>query len=205
MEQLQCHKWLTASSYMGKYLRIFSYVWKPFLIYDFATAPLWISLYIWGKFDYLFIRAVDSPRDFLFQCSKSIYGLEVYSNRHCIILCRWHFVNENIGLYVLWFHKCSHTWSWFLRWLRLWGYDFGAHWVNGKIYKLRISRPIRISPQKFFSTKSIEFTQKNEKKSHACIPLQRRNRFLSSSVLQFISTNYVISFSFTNMCSNMRP
>ncbi len=31
---------ITASSYMGKYLRISSYISKPFLIYDFATAPL---------------------------------------------------------------------------------------------------------------------------------------------------------------------
>ncbi len=29
---------------MGKYLRIFSYIRKPFLIDDFATAPLRISL-----------------------------------------------------------------------------------------------------------------------------------------------------------------
>jgi hypothetical protein len=36
----------TASSNMTKYLRISSYIRKPFLIYDFATAPLWISLYI---------------------------------------------------------------------------------------------------------------------------------------------------------------
>ncbi len=35
-----------ASSYMGKYLRISSYMKKPLLIYDFATAPLWISLYM---------------------------------------------------------------------------------------------------------------------------------------------------------------
>ncbi len=38
---------------MGKYLRISSYIRKPFLIYDFATAPLWISLYmrkIWFSF-----------------------------------------------------------------------------------------------------------------------------------------------------------
>ncbi len=38
---------------MGKYLRISSYIRKPFLIYDFATAPLWISLYkrkIWIPF-----------------------------------------------------------------------------------------------------------------------------------------------------------
>jgi hypothetical protein len=44
MEQLQSHIWLTASSYMGKYLRISSYIRKAFLIKDFATAPLWISL-----------------------------------------------------------------------------------------------------------------------------------------------------------------
>jgi hypothetical protein len=44
MEQLQSNIWLTASSYMVKYLRISSR--KPFLIYDFATAPLWISLYM---------------------------------------------------------------------------------------------------------------------------------------------------------------
>ncbi len=46
MEQLQSHIWLTSSSYMGKYLRISSFSRKPFLIYDFATAPLWISLYM---------------------------------------------------------------------------------------------------------------------------------------------------------------
>ncbi len=46
MEQLQSHIWLTASSYMGKYLRISSYFTKPFLIYDFATASLWLSLYM---------------------------------------------------------------------------------------------------------------------------------------------------------------
>ncbi len=34
------------TSYMGKYLRISSYIRKPFLIFDFATVPLWISLYM---------------------------------------------------------------------------------------------------------------------------------------------------------------
>ncbi len=34
------------SSYVGKYLRISSYIRKPFPINDFATAPLWISLYM---------------------------------------------------------------------------------------------------------------------------------------------------------------
>ncbi len=37
---LQSHIWLMASSYMTKYLRISSYSRKPFLIYDFATAPI---------------------------------------------------------------------------------------------------------------------------------------------------------------------
>ncbi len=46
VEQLQSHVWLTASSYMGKYFCISSYIRKPFLIYDFATAPLWISPYM---------------------------------------------------------------------------------------------------------------------------------------------------------------
>ncbi len=54
VEQLQSLIWLTASSYIGKYLRISSYIRKPFLICnDFATAPLWISLYmrqIWFSF-----------------------------------------------------------------------------------------------------------------------------------------------------------
>jgi hypothetical protein len=34
------HIRLTASSYMGKYLRIYSYIRKPFFKYDFVTAPL---------------------------------------------------------------------------------------------------------------------------------------------------------------------
>ncbi len=53
MEQLQSHICLTASSNIGKYLRISSYIRKLFLIYDFATAPLAISLYmrdIWFSF-----------------------------------------------------------------------------------------------------------------------------------------------------------
>ncbi len=46
MEQLQSHIWLTASSYsfIGKYLRFSSWIRKPFFIYDFVNAPLWISL-----------------------------------------------------------------------------------------------------------------------------------------------------------------
>jgi hypothetical protein len=39
MEKLQSHICLTASSNMRTYLAISSYIRKPFLIYDFATAP----------------------------------------------------------------------------------------------------------------------------------------------------------------------
>ncbi len=35
MEQLQSHIWLTASTYIWKYLRISSYIRTPFLIYEF--------------------------------------------------------------------------------------------------------------------------------------------------------------------------
>jgi hypothetical protein len=59
MEQLQSHIWLTASSYMRKNLRISSYIRKPFLIHEFATAPLRIP-YIWGKFDFLFYQCKNS-------------------------------------------------------------------------------------------------------------------------------------------------
>ncbi len=47
------------SSYMTKYLRISSYIRKPFLIYGFATAPIWISLYM-RKIHFLFYKCVVS-------------------------------------------------------------------------------------------------------------------------------------------------
>ncbi len=40
---------------MGKCFRISSNIRKPFLIYDFATAPLWISLYMRKVFILFFI------------------------------------------------------------------------------------------------------------------------------------------------------
>jgi hypothetical protein len=43
---MQSHIWLTVSSYIGKILRISSYIRKAFLIYDFAPDPIWISLYM---------------------------------------------------------------------------------------------------------------------------------------------------------------
>ncbi len=40
---------------MAQYLRISSYIRKLFLIYDFASDPVWISLYM-RKFSFLFYQ-----------------------------------------------------------------------------------------------------------------------------------------------------
>ncbi len=45
-KKIKFHKWLTASSYVVKYLRISSYIRKPYLKNDFATDPTWISLHM---------------------------------------------------------------------------------------------------------------------------------------------------------------
>ncbi len=61
MEQLQSHLTNGVLIY-GEYLRISSYIRKPFFTYDFATASLWISLYmrkIW--FSFLSVYTVPSP------------------------------------------------------------------------------------------------------------------------------------------------
>jgi hypothetical protein len=43
-DRVQSHMWLTASSFMAKYLRISSYIRELFFIYDFSSDPFWISL-----------------------------------------------------------------------------------------------------------------------------------------------------------------
>ncbi len=54
VDRVPSHIWLTASSYMVKYLRISLYIRNPFLIYNFAPDPILISLYkIWGNFCFL--------------------------------------------------------------------------------------------------------------------------------------------------------
>ncbi len=68
VEQLQSHIWLTASSYMGKYFRSSSYIRKPFLIYDFATAPLWISLYMRKIFFFLSVHSPHTVRNGAYPC-----------------------------------------------------------------------------------------------------------------------------------------
>ncbi len=54
VEQLQSHIWGRASSYMRKCAIISPYLRRPLVIYDFATAPLWISLYM-RKFLFSFL------------------------------------------------------------------------------------------------------------------------------------------------------
>ncbi len=63
-QQLQSHILLTATSLTVKHRRFFSYIRKPFLIYDFATAPIWISLcmrkilfyFLSVYYDYQYVR-----------------------------------------------------------------------------------------------------------------------------------------------------
>jgi hypothetical protein len=43
---------------MVKYLHIYIYIRKPFLIYDLATAPLCISFYMSENFIFFFIGVV---------------------------------------------------------------------------------------------------------------------------------------------------
>ncbi len=60
-EQLQSHIWRMAPSCKVTYLRISSYIRKPFLIYYFATAPFRISWYmrkIW--FSFLAVRKLST-------------------------------------------------------------------------------------------------------------------------------------------------
>jgi hypothetical protein len=88
MEQLQSHIWLTASSYMGNYLRISSYIRKPFLIYDFSTALLWISLYMrkfWFSFlsvysTYFPIQEINCPQN-TFTLQSAAYSWKEGENK----------------------------------------------------------------------------------------------------------------------------
>ncbi len=64
VEQLQSHIWLTRPPHIWETLRISSYIRKPFLIYDFAIAPLWLP-YIWGKFYFLFYQCSVNDTSFV--------------------------------------------------------------------------------------------------------------------------------------------
>ncbi len=44
----------------GKNLHIYSYIIKPFLVYDFAPDPIWISLYM-RKFSFLLYQCIGNP------------------------------------------------------------------------------------------------------------------------------------------------
>ncbi len=59
--RLQSHVWLTASLYMVKYLRIFSYIRNPFLIYELATNPIWISFYLRKIYFLFYQRSLSRP------------------------------------------------------------------------------------------------------------------------------------------------
>ncbi len=85
MEQLQSHIWLKASSSMVKYFRISSYIRKPFLIYDFATAPLWISLYM--KTILFSFLSVPPSHDISFYSYVShVFGISCHLDLSCRLM-----------------------------------------------------------------------------------------------------------------------
>ena len=75
----QSHIWLIISSYMTKYLRIFSYIRKPFLIHDFAPDPFCISIYMRNCL--FFINSVCS----VYSCICT--GIVLFFTTHVCDLC----------------------------------------------------------------------------------------------------------------------
>ncbi len=87
----------TASSYIGKNLLISSYIRKPFLIYDFATAPLWISLYMRKiLFSFLSVWLVES------YINEMVKSLQIYKCAQ---------KKEKIFLYLLLGFLFGNSWS----------------------------------------------------------------------------------------------
>jgi len=88
-DRVQSHIWPRASSYMVEYLRIssYAYVRKPFLIFDFAPDPIWISLYcILEKFCFLFYQR--SVIIFVSACSLSMPKPSVILAHHLTVNAR---------------------------------------------------------------------------------------------------------------------
>ncbi len=85
-ERLQSHKGLMASSYMDKYLRISSNIRNPFLIYDFATAPMHLNFLIYVENCVFFFISVERIKffyvlqfeQFINHCQE-LYVLSLYS------------------------------------------------------------------------------------------------------------------------------
>ncbi len=90
MEQLQSHIWLTASSYMGKYLRISLYIRKPFIIYDLHLLHSEFP-YIWGKFYFLF-----------YQCIGCSFTYILNKCTFILVYLTWHSFHINL------FHQHTH-------------------------------------------------------------------------------------------------
>ncbi len=108
MEQLQSHIWLTASSYVEKYLRISSY------LFDFATAPLWISLNMTKKIIFFFISVVPSHGDETEGCRGQRGRKPSYIGRsglsvHCHLLAKTVIANTNCTLLCTAVHSLYNT------------------------------------------------------------------------------------------------
>jgi hypothetical protein len=87
--------WLTASSYKVKYLRISSYIRKPFLIYISLQLLHSEFPYIWGKFHFRFFISVGSlSESYIFMVLLSIISVYVM----CFALKFIVRINNNIRL-----------------------------------------------------------------------------------------------------------
>ncbi len=92
VEQLQSHIWWRDSQYMRKCANISPYMRRPLVIYDFATAPFWISLYmrkIW--FSFLSVQLTLSEALHASQLSHTVstfFSVRIYINvKKIFIFC----------------------------------------------------------------------------------------------------------------------
>jgi hypothetical protein len=76
-DRLQSHIWLTASSYMVQYFCNSSNIRKPFLVHDFATYPIWNSLFM-RKFSFSFLSVGPDP-DLHYSISPFLLILYIFS------------------------------------------------------------------------------------------------------------------------------
>jgi hypothetical protein len=82
-EQLQSHIWLTASSHMRKYFRIFSYIRKAFLINDLQLLHSEFPYCIYEENFYFLLLSVHTPTHSL--------SIKVVYRDTCTVSYRWVF------------------------------------------------------------------------------------------------------------------
>ncbi len=93
MDQLPSHKWLTASSYMAKYLRISSYIRKPFLIYYVLCNCSILNFLIYEENLIIFLSVCTVPTLFRKEQVKTIHTV----GKRSLSYCQYHRAEKSIG------------------------------------------------------------------------------------------------------------